>query len=240
MLIYELTGTPSNDIDLGQHVKFHNDLNPLLFKNQLLKSDIKQALIEIANHFKEFIGVDLDIQDITISGSNAAYTYTQWSDIDLHLVVTVDDDRMRELLDAKKNVYNTQHDIKVKGIDVELYAQDSNQEHHSQGIYSVLNDKWLSVPKKERPTIDSEDVANKYKNYRDRIRRVLKTTETAVAKDAWDTIKKIRKASLEKYGEFGEENLIYKLLRNQGWIEKLHDHINDLVDMDLSVEDLKL
>jgi hypothetical protein len=240
MLIYELTGTPSNDIDLGQHVKFHNDLNPLLFKNQLLKSDIKQALIEIANHFKEFIGVDLDIQDITISGSNAAYTYTQWSDIDLHLVVTVDDDRMRELLDAKKNVYNTQHDIKVKGIDVELYAQDSNQEHHSQGIYSVLNDKWLSVPKKERPTIDSEDVANKYKNYRDRIRRVLKTTETAVAKDAWDTIKKIRKASLEKYGEFGEENLVYKLLRNQGWIEKLHDHINDLVDMDLSVEDLKL
>jgi hypothetical protein len=240
MLIYELTGTLSNDIDLGQHVKFHNDLNPLLFKNQLLKSDIKQALIEIANHFKEFIGVDLDIQDITISGSNAAYTYTQWSDIDLHLVVTVDDDRMRELLDAKKNVYNTQHDIKVKGIDVELYAQDSNQEHHSQGIYSVLNDKWLSVPKKERPTIDSEDVANKYKNYRDRIRRVLKTTETAVAKDAWDTIKKIRKASLEKYGEFGEENLIYKLLRNQGWIEKLHDHINDLVDMDLSVEDLKL
>ena len=241
MLLYELTGIPADEYSLSNAVVFHNNLNPLLFERGLMKHDIRDALLKIAKHFEEFIGVPLDIKDITISGSNAAYSYTPNSDLDLHLVVEVPEgDEFKELLDAKKNQYNAQHDIKVKGIDVELYAQDAKEKHHSLGIYSVLNDDWVSQPKKEQPDIDSDDVKSKYKNYRDRIRTVLKSDNAEMVKATWDTIKKIRKAGLEKHGEFGTENLVFKMLRSQGWIEKLHDHILNLKDTELSVEDLEL
>lgn len=241
MLLYELTGIPSDDYALSNAVVFHNNLNPLIFERGLMKPEIRDGLLKIAKHFEEFIGVPLDIEDITISGSNAAYSYTPHSDIDLHLVVNVPEgDEYKELLDAKKNQYNAQHDIKVKGIDVELYAQNSKDKHHSLGIYSLVNDDWVSEPKRQQPDIDSEDVKEKYLNYRDQIREILKTDNLGMVNHVWDTIKKIRKASLEKYGEFGTENLVYKMLRSQGWIEKLHQHIVTLKDEELSIEECGL
>lgn len=241
MILYELTGIPADEYSLANAVVFHSNLNPLLFSQGQLRPEIREGLLKIAKHFEEFIGVELKVVDITISGSNAAYSYTPHSDIDLHIVVEVPAaDEYAELLDAKKNQYNTQHDIKVKGIDVELYAQDVKQKHHSLGIYSLLNDQWVSEPKKEQPDIDSQDVRQKYKNYRDRIRTVLKTNDNEIVKHTWDIIKKIRKASLEKHGEFGVENLVFKMLRSQGWIEKLQDHIKNLNNAELSIEDWKL
>jgi ABC-type proline/glycine betaine transport system substrate-binding protein len=56
------------------------------------------------------LGLDLEVTDITISGSNAAYTYTDHSDIDLHLVADLPradaNEVYRELFDAKKYQYN--------------------------------------------------------------------------------------------------------------------------------------
>lgn len=238
MLIKEFTvETPSSGFDISTAVVFHDELNPKLFADQRMKPEIRQGLLKIAEHFQQFIGVELDIVDITISGSNAAFSYTEYSDIDLHLVVQVPNEpEYKELLDAKKNVYNAKHDIKVKGIDVELYAQDVEQEHHSLGIYSVLKNTWVSRPEKISVKIDSGDVKDKYKNYKDRIEVVLKDSELDVAKASWDDLKRMRKAGLEKNGEFSTENIVYKMLRNQGWIERLQDHINDLQDQQLSIE----
>lgn len=241
MLLYEFTGIASNEYTLGDAVEFHDDLNPLLFKNGVMLPEIKEGLIKIAKHFEEFIGVELDVVDITVSGSNAAYSYTPYSDIDLHIVVNVPNTaEYKELLDAKKNNYNTLHDIKVKGIDVELYAQDSGEEHHSLGIYSILNDEWVSKPKKERPEINSYDVVEKYENYVQRIHKAIQYGDLETAKDAWATIRKLRQSGLEKFGEYGTENLAFKLLRNSGALEKLKTHINTLTDKELSVEDWEL
>lgn len=241
MLLYELTGIPADEYSLSHAIEFHSELNPLLFERGLIKPDIREGLLKIAKHFEDFIGVPLDIKDITISGSNAAYSYTPQSDIDLHLVVEVPQgNEYKELLDAKKNQYNTQHDIKVKGIDVELYAQDAKEKHHSLGIYSIMNDDWISEPKKQRPDIDSEDVKSKFINYRDQIKTVLTSDNLDMVKNVWDAIKKIRKSGLEKHGEFGTENLVFKMLRSQGWIEKLQERILDLKDAELSVEDWEL
>ena len=159
----------------------------------------------------------------------------------MHIVVRVPNtDEYKELLDAKKNNYNTLHDIKVKGIDVELYAQDSEEEHHSLGIYSILNNEWVSKPKKERPEIDSYDVIEKYENYVQRIHKAIQYGNLETAKDVWSTIRKIRQSGLEKFGEYGTENLAFKLLRNSGVLEKLKTHINTLTDKELSVEDWDL
>ncbi len=238
MLINEFTvEQPSSGFDISTAVIFHDELNPKLFADQRLKPEIRQGLLKIAEHFQEFIGVELKIVDITVSGSNAAFSYTDYSDIDLHLVVQVPNEpEYKELLDAKKNVYNAKHDIKVKGIDVELYAQDVEQEHHSLGIYSVLKNTWVSRPEKVSVKVDSGDVKEKYKNYKERIEVVLKDSELDVAKAAWDDLKRMRKAGLEKNGEFSTENIVYKMLRNQGWIERLQDHITNLQDNELSIE----
>jgi hypothetical protein len=237
MLIKEFTDIV-REFSIDNAVTFHDELNPKLFANEQLIPEIKEGLLKIAEHFEEFIGVELDVVDITISGSNAAYSYTSHSDVDLHIVVQVPNtEEYKQLLDAKKNDYNARHDITVRGIPVELYAQDVGQDHHSVGIYSVLNDEWVSQAERTDIDIDSEDVQRKYTNYRDRVKLVLKQDDHDIAQHMWDDIKRMRKAGLESAAsEFSTENLVYKMLRNKKWIERLQDHMNTIIDKDLSIE----
>ena len=128
---------------LSDAVKFNDQLNPRLWgSDEHLLPEVRNKLMAIADDFRESLGIDVEVKDITISGSNAAYTYTPHSDIDLHLVVDLPQadasDVYRELFDAKKYQYNDQHDYKIGGYDVELYVQDARKPHQSQGIYTVL------------------------------------------------------------------------------------------------------
>ena len=131
MNIHEL-----DSYQLSDAIKFHDRLNHRLWSNdEHLHPQVRDKLLEISQDFQEFLGVpDLDVKDITISGSNAAYNYTNHSDIDLHLVIdlpTADSSEVyRELFDAKKYQYNDQHNIKIGGYSVELYVHNPNQEHH--------------------------------------------------------------------------------------------------------------
>jgi hypothetical protein len=143
---------------LSDAIKFRSELNPMLFNDERMTSDVREKLLEIANEFIDYLGINnLDIDDITLSGSNAAYTYTDHSDIDLHILVDMNkinnDDIYRELFTAKKNLFNADHDIKIRGYDVELYVQDKNQPVKSLGEYSILNDKWIKFPRKQRTPI---------------------------------------------------------------------------------------
>lgn len=226
-----------DDFSLDKAVVFHDQLNPKLWKDNSLLPEIRKGLLVIAKDFVDFIGIKLPLVDVTVSGSNAAYSYTSYSDIDLHLVVeSPGSDQLEELYDAKKNQYNTIHDIKVKGIDVELYVQPKDQVHHSLGIYSVLYNKWISEPKQEEVDIDSKDVQEKYEQYRGKIETVLKSDNIAVVKEIWNDIKRMRKAGLEKQGEFSVENIAFKILRNEGLLEKIKNHMQSLEDKDLSIE----
>jgi hypothetical protein len=201
---------------------------------------VKNQLLKIAQDFQDFLGIDnLEIADITISGSNAAYTYTPHSDIDLHLLVDIQEldnsDVYRELFDAKKYQYNNTRNIKIAGYDVELYVQDSRQEHASLGIYSILHDTWVSKPKQTRPEVNDLSVRAKVQSLTDRIHRALHTQDLNQAQTIWDSIKTMRKAGLSSGGEFSPENLAFKVLRTQGLNQKLVSHIQDLKDSELSL-----
>jgi len=223
-------------------VIFHDTLNPTLWKNNQLKPQVRLKLLEIAKHFVAFINIPkLNLKDITVSGSNAAYTYTKHSDLDLHLIVDINSDQidyLKSLFDAKKNQYNFNHDIKVKGIDVEVYVQDSDQVHHSAGIYSVLDDRWISEPKVERANINDDDVKDKVNNYTDKIEQALKSKDINQAQEVKDEIAKIRKTGLDRAGEFSVENLAFKVLRARGLIDQLRQHIYNLEDEQLSLKSL--
>ena len=117
MNIHEL-----DSYNLGDAVKFHRRLNPRIWgRDEHLLPEVREKLLAIAADFQEFLGVDdLTVKDITISGSNAAYSYTKNSDIDLHLVVEMPDNPVyQELFSAKKYQYNDEHNIRIGGADVE-------------------------------------------------------------------------------------------------------------------------
>lgn len=219
-------------------VYYHDELNPLLWENGKLKTEIRYKLLAIAHHFAKFLNVPkLNLRDITISGSNAAYGYSDQSDIDLHLVVDMPPDKpeLEELYNAKKNQFNFTYNIKVKDIDVELYVQDVQQPHHSAGIYSILNDKWLAKPKHQPPNIDDKEVKSKARNYSAKINAAMRSNDLNKAKETMADIRRLRQAGLEKGGEYSIENLAFKLLRARGKIDKFVRFINKLQSAELSL-----
>ncbi len=49
-------------------------------------------------------------------------------------------------------------------------------------------------------------------------------------------LKEYRNNGLEREGEYSYENLVFKFLRRNGYIQKLFDFTNELVDKRLSLE----
>lgn len=219
-------------------ITYNTELNPKLWDNGKLISEIRHRLLVIAKHFADYLNVEkLNLKDITISGSNASYGYSDSSDLDLHLVAVVDSPEKAALYDAKKNVYNSRYSITIKDIDVELYVQDYKQKHHSAGIYSVLNDKWISEPQPGAPTATAREVKSKARNYSGRINQALRSDDLELAKSTMDNIRRLRQAGLEAGGEHSVENLAFKLLRARGQIDKLRKYIDRLESAKLSIED---
>ena len=232
-----------NELDhfnLGDAIHFHDDLNPAIFDGDKMKDRVREQLLLIAEDFVDHLGINnLDVSDITISGSNAAYSYTRHSDIDLHILVDMnkfnEDDVYRELFDAKKTVYNDTHDITIDGYEVELYVQDTNKPVISLGEYSILHNSWIRLPRKRRAHIDQLATKLKYEKLYKLGSYAYKTNNLEKIKNVLRTIKKYRQAGLDLNGEFGPENLAFKILRKQGIIKKLYDKLQDLHDARLSL-----
>lgn len=224
------------------YAQYNDQLNPLIWDNNHLKTEVRYKLMATAMHFAKFLNVPkLNLRDITISGSNAAYGYSDSSDIDLHLVVDmpVDKPELAELYTAKKNQYNFTFDITVKGIDVELYVQDVQQTHHSAGIYSILNDRWVSKPKHQPPNIEDREVKSKARNYSAKINAAMRANDLNKAKETMSDIRRLRQAGLATGGEYSVENLAFKLLRSRGKIDKFMRYINKLQSAELSLGEQK-
>jgi hypothetical protein len=143
----------------------------------------------------------------------------------------------RELFTAKKTLYNDQHDIRVHGVPVELYVQDANEPVVSLGEYSVLHNKWVHIPKKQRANFDEIATKSKYENLAELVDLALKTSDMDRLAKVIDTIKRYRKAGLAKGGEFSPENLAYKAVRSQGAIDALYDLRDKLHSNELSIEE---
>lgn len=227
---------------LSDAVQFHDKLNPKLFAGNRLKPQVRVQLLRIADDFIRYMGLkNLDISDITLTGSNAAYSYTSHSDIDLHIILDFTklnpDDVYQELFNAKKNLYNDKHDIKIHGYDVEIYVQDSNEPHVSLGQYSVMADKWLNIPRKRRASPDHNVVRAKSEKLQHIINRAAHSGDTAIVDAILKKLQKYRRAGLEKGGEFSPENLAYKIMRNRGLIEKLYKLRDQYHSRDLSLPD---
>jgi hypothetical protein len=221
----------------SKYVTVNTKLNPKIWPDGKLDPEVRRKLIEIARAFEEFVGVDLPVKDYTITGSNANYTWTKHSDLDLHLIIPgVADDASRELYSSKKTLWGDQHDITIRGLPVECYVQGEDEPHHSTGVYSLAQNKWLVEPKKIKPEIDDASVDAKCDNLVRATRLALQQDDLDRLRTVKDKITTMRKAGLERAGEWSVENLCFKTLRNLGLIDDLTERIRQLEDQQLSLE----
>lgn len=215
-----------------------------------MKPEIREKLLEIAYEFIKFLDVDVFVEDIEMTGSLSNYNWSEYSDVDLHLIIDFEQfpkenrELYQKLFTLKKALFNDSHDIKIKNYDVELYAQDSKEPHESTGVYSILYDEWVKKPKKQDISIDKVAIEKKAKQWMDMINTVIENSEDEDLETATNLIgklkeklKKFRKAGLDKKGEYSNENLVFKYLRRNGYIEKLFDFQNEIMDKKLSLKE---
>lgn len=236
---------PLDELNTG--IQYNDTLNPDLWDGFNLQPDVKYALTRIADKFVEFIDInELEVQDVIITGSNCAFNYSDHSDIDLHVLVNPtklgkDNPLTDPFLRAKKALWNSGHDITVKGFDVELYAEDITSESDklvATGVFSLWKDAWVKRPSHEKITYDDLAVQAKAQDIIDQITNIIKsevTDETDIAR-LWAHIMKMRKSGLASGGEWSVENLAYKAVRNNGYLDKLKDYEANQLDADLTLE----
>ena len=214
-----------------------------------MKPEIRTRLLEIAYEFIDFLDVDLVVTDIILTGSLSNYNWSKYSDFDLHIVANFQQypenqvELYEKLFNLKKMLFNQKHDITIKNYEVELYVQNESESHFSSGVYSVLFDEWANVPKKEDIVIDKELIKNKSEQWMKMIDELIDTIDedddidtikTLITKYK-DKLKKFRSRGLENDGEYSTENLVFKILRRNGYIEKLHNLTTKILDKKLSM-----
>jgi predicted nucleotidyltransferase len=226
-----------------------DELNSKIWdENQKLRKEVREKLLQTANEFIDFIGVPLLIEDVIFTGSLANYNWSEYSDIDLHVVcdfIQFSDTELslyEELFKVKKTIFNTNHDIKIFGYEVELYVQNASEAHFSSGVYSVLYDEWDVKPEKEDSNIDTKILKSKINHWKNQIDTVVdNATEKDIdeareyIKKFKEKLKKYRSSGLKKEGEYSYENLVFKYLRRSDYLEKLFNLENNLLDKELSL-----
>ena len=242
MLLSELTKPNSFKLE------YHDTLSSKIWDVDVLKADVEEALKKISTEFIKTLEIDNStIRDIIITGSLCNYNYTKYSDIDLHIVVDYTelcDDcegfSIGDCMLAKKSLWNERHDITIYGLDVELYVQNvSDPITGNAGVYSLYRKKWIKRPVKESSVqYDEKMIVAKAKHIMFEIDDIIdsKITDSETINKLKEKIRNMRKAGLERTGEYSMENLAFKMLRNSGYLELLSDHHIKKQDSELSLK----
>ena len=222
------------DDELKGTFKTQDTLEPNFWPlGKKLRPSIRKRLIEIAQDFYESLEIDAELKDITFTGSLANYNWSPHSDVDLHLIVDykdveADPELAKDYFNAKKSLWNRIHDILIDGYEVEVYVQDENEPHTSTGVYSVMDDEWLTEPDRVEAKLQWEDITKKAEGLMDQIDRAKELYKKKKYMDALqyidklkEKIRKFRKAGLDRAGEFSSENIAFKVLRRNGYLETL-------------------
>lgn len=225
----------------SEAIGVHDELNPALFADDRLMPEVRIQLRKISDSFIRFVGVPLDVKDIVFTGSNASYHYTMHSDIDLHVIAKLKGGAsmrayMRQLFDAKKSLWNQTHKIHIRGFEVELYIEPTDEPAVSSGVYSIMKDAWIKHPTNEKPTMDDISVRSKYRQYKDEIDAALRTNDASEIDALLSELRQMRSSGLAKGGEYSVENIVYKLLRTRGDLQRLWSARAELGDRELSME----
>lgn len=224
---------------------YHDKLNIKFWDDtSSLHAEVKDKLLQIAYKWGEFAKIPKEaINDIILVGGNANYNYTRFSDLDLHLVVDKSQiadcpDLLDDYLRDKKKLWALVHDIKIYSHPVELYAQDENDSlPANQGVYSLIQDAWVLEPRRMQVDLADPLLIRKVRDMMEEIDDLIENEadDTNVLRKLQKKIRDMRASAIQQGGEFALENLVFKELRNRGYLDKLSNHIRHLEDTNLSL-----
>jgi hypothetical protein len=225
-------------------LQYHNELNQKLWDKDMLKQEVRDKLLQIGKTWAEFAQIPEEaIVDIIMVGGNANFNYTDYSDIDVHILIDKEKmpdcpDLLDDYLKDKKQLWAQIHDITVYGHDVELYAQGKDDPTPTgQGVFSLVNNDWVQQPKQEKVDLEDPLIKNKVDYFTQKIDNLISSNaEDESFEKMKDKIKNMRNSSLKKSGENSIENLIFKELRNLGYLDKMNNYIKSREDESLSLK----
>jgi hypothetical protein len=220
---------------------YNSVLNPDIWNNENeIKPDIRDRLCKIAHDFYKDTELPVPIKDIILLGSNANYNYTPTSDLDVHVIIdfsklNMDSSMAWEFASLLKSKWNAEHDLHIKNYNVELYLQDLKAKPGAVGIFSLLNNIWLRKPVKQNIVLDRELIKKKYQDLAKRINCAIQNSELTWLKSVLKDVYDLRQVGLDQNGEFSTENIVFKLLRSKGYIEKLRQAITTVYDKSVNI-----
>jgi hypothetical protein len=223
-------------------LQYHSELNPKFWVNIFLKEEVRKKLLEIAKEWLKFAEIpNSAVKDIVFTGGNANYNYTEDSDLDVHIILDkskIPNCSDEEYFKDKKLIWSLTHDISVYGAEVEVYAQLGEVNiPKNQGVYSLKTGKWVVKPENLELDFEHDDLLKK--KIDDAVYQIdhalENTTDTKAAEKLLEKFQKLRKHSIAKSGEFTQDNLVFKELRNRGYIDKIREFIVKITDKRLSI-----
>jgi len=232
-------------------IKMNDTLCPFIWESdEKIRPDVRKTLLKNAQRFIEFCDAEsLKYNDVILTGSLANYNYNDSSDLDVHIIldfnqISENKDFVGDFFKLKKQLWAEKLPIQVKGHDVEMYFQDVNEPHHSSGTYSLMKDKWIRKPTKKIVNIDMADVQLKSADLMNAIDDLEKDAvdDDFVKKHEKlkEKIKKYRQTGLDNSGEYSVENLVFKILRNSGYLERMVDMKNNFLTQELSLDEYNM
>jgi adenylate kinase len=253
-LVSKENKTISESLNENKAFTYHEELNPKFWTpDGRLLPEVRERLLEIANEFYEEVDLnELTVLNIHLTGSNVNYNYTDSSDLDVHLIVDFNElgekaELAKQYANTKRTLWNKLHNIFIKGHEVEVYIEDISAVHDKGGLYSLTEDKWISIPNKEKPEIDERDVDTKADALKFEIDHIeqeskkLNPNYEELYNKVEDLRKKIISMRRESFakggGDFSVENLVFKTLRNDGYIGKLVNMSFEFYDKMFSIDE---
>lgn len=105
-----------------------------------------------------------------------------------------------------------------------------------QGSYSLTKNEWITKPTHAEHDVDSTHVQKKVSDYIHKIEDLISSNATDESFEKLKTkIKNMRSAGLKKSGELSVENVVFKELRNLGYLDKMTDYVRSTQDQRLSM-----
>ena len=241
-----LNEVEASDISL-KSFEIQDDLNPKFWINNKLNSRIRLKLLDLADEFIDTLAVDwVKPEDIVLTGSIANYNWSKYSDVDVHILIDYKKvwkktEFVQDYFDSKKELWTQEHgDLKIYGFPVEMYVEDTNADNPSSGVYSLNENKWIKEPNDFQDAELNENYIKRISakimtaidNIEDKIKEEKDNhkleTSSEKLKKLFDKLHKQRQESLGKHGEMSTYNIIWKVLRRSGYLDKIWDIINNV------------